>query len=60
MQTGYYFVLDNCKEHIRELQNYSWEENKINTPCDCDNHTIDSVSYGYIPYRDKIGMKGDK
>lgn len=57
MQTGYYFVLEHCKEHIRELQNYSWEEDKINTPCDFDNHTIDSISYAYIPYVNKIGIK---
>lgn len=56
MQTGYYYVLDHCHEHIRELENYSWDENKINTPCDYDNHTIDSVSYGYIPYMAKIGI----
>lgn len=57
--TNYYFVLEHCKEHIREMQNYSWEEDKINTPTDYDNHTIDAVSYSFIPYRHKIGMKGE-
>lgn len=57
MQTGYYFVLENCKEHIRELQNYSWQEDKINTPCDYDNHTIDSVSYSFISLRNLIGIR---
>jgi PBSX family phage terminase large subunit len=62
MQTGHYLVLDHCKEHIRELNNYEWDENKINTPCDLNNHTIDSCNYSWIKNRNMIGinLKGDR
>ena len=54
--TGNYLVCNLCKEHIRELQVYSWsdKENK-NIPEDANNHTIDSQCYGWIPYKMKIG-----
>lgn len=62
MQTGHYFVLEHCKEHIRELYNYSWQEDKINTPCDFDNHTLDACNYSWIKHRNRIGinLKGER
>lgn len=60
MKHGYYFVLDHCLEHIKEIENYSWEEGKKeNVPCDKWNHTIDSFFYATIPYFNKIAMKGE-
>lgn len=50
-----YFVLDHCKNHINELETYSWEEDKDNTPEDKNDHTINSAQYGWLPYKTKIG-----
>lgn len=55
--TGHYFVLEHCKNHIQELEAYSWMEDKDNTPEDANDHTINSCQYAWIPYRDKIGIK---
>lgn len=60
MKHGYYFVLDHCLEHIKEIENYSWEEGKKeNVPCDKWNHTIDSFFYATTPHFSKIGLKGE-
>lgn len=55
LHTGHYFVLDHCKEHIRELELYSWKEDKDNEPEDGNDHTINADQYGWIPYIKKIG-----
>jgi len=52
-----YIVLDHCKEHIRELESYSWKEDKYE-PEDRNNHTIDASCYAWIPFRNKIGVGG--
>lgn len=57
LHTGHYFVVDTCKNHIQELEAYSWLEDKDNTPEDANDHTINASQYGWIPYRDKIGIK---
>lgn len=59
MKHGYYYILDTCLEHIKEIENYSWLENKVNVPEDKWNHTIDSFFYATINYFSKIGLKGD-
>lgn len=55
MYTGDYIVCEDCVEHIKELQIYSWDEKKVNVPEDRNDHTINASQYGWIPYRDKIG-----
>ena len=50
----YYYVLDHCKEHIKELETYSWKDDK-DEPEDANDHTINSSQYAWIPYRKKIG-----
>lgn len=56
---GCYLVCSHCKEHIRELESYSWQEDK-DIPEDRNDHTINSSQYAWIPYRKKIGKtKGD-
>lgn len=55
IQTGHYIVLDTCPEHIRELEIYSWQEEK-DEPEDANDHTINSDQYGWIPYRQMIGI----
>lgn len=53
----YYYVSEKCPECIRELELYSWDESKDNTPEDKNDHTINSSQYSWLPYKDKIGGK---
>lgn len=53
----YYLVVDSCINHIRELETYSWMEDKDNTPEDANDHTINSCQYAWIPYANKIGVE---
>ena len=53
----YYLVVDTCTNHIQELESYSWQEDKDNTPEDSNDHTINSCQYGWIPYANKIGVE---
>lgn len=55
--TGHYLVLEHCTNHIQEIETYSWLEDKDNEPEDKNDHTINASQYGWIPYRDKIGIK---
>jgi PBSX family phage terminase large subunit len=57
IQQGCYLVVDTCTEHIKELEVYSWQEDKDNTPEDENDHTINASEYGYIPYRQLIGFE---
>ena len=50
----FYYVVDTCKEHIRELETYSWKEDK-DEPEDANDHTINSSQYAWIPFRKMIG-----
>lgn len=54
----FYYVVNTCKEHIRELEIYSWKEDKgriKDEPEDRNDHTINSSQYAWIPYRTQIG-----
>ena len=57
IQQGCYLVSEDCPEHIRELESYSWQEDK-DLPEDGHDHTINSSQYGWIPYRTQIGFEG--
>lgn len=50
-----FFILDNCKNYIHELEVYSWLEEKDNTPEDGNDHMVNSVQYAWIPFKAKIG-----
>ncbi|SHJ52463.1 phage terminase, large subunit, PBSX family [Clostridium cavendishii DSM 21758] len=50
----FYYVLDTCVEHIRELEVYSWKDDKYE-PEDANDHTINSSQYAWIPFRKMIG-----
>ncbi len=52
-----YFVVDTCEQYIHEMEVYSWQEDKDNTPEDKNDHMINSTQYAWIPYREKIGVK---
>lgn len=50
----YYYVLEHCTEHIKELESYSWKDDKYE-PEDANDHTINSSQYAWIPFRKLIG-----
>lgn len=50
-----FFVVDTCKTYIHELEVYSWKEDKDNEPEDGNDHMINSVQYGWLPYETRIG-----
>ena len=50
-----YIILDHCKEHIRELETYSWKDDKYE-PEDMNDHTINASQYGWMPFRTIIGV----
>ncbi|MEG0133854.1 MAG: terminase [Clostridium sp.] len=50
----FYYVVDTCKEHIREMECYSWKEDKYE-PEDANDHTVNSSQYAWIPFRKLIG-----
>ena len=52
-----FYVVDTCNNFINECEVYSWLEDKDNTPEDRNDHMINSTQYGWIPYRDKIGVE---
>lgn len=52
-----YFIVDTCTNYIRELDNYSWKEDKDEEPEDCNDHMVNSTQYAWIPYLSRIGVK---
>ena len=55
IQKGIYLVCDDCKYHIKEMETYSWLEEK-DVPEDRNDHTINASQYSWIPYRESIGI----
>lgn len=55
-----YLVVDDCKTMIRELESYSWKDDKDAEPEDGNDHMINSTQYGWIPYKHKIGVTTQK
>ena len=49
-----YLVCDHCKEHLREIGVYSWQEDK-NVPEDGHDHTVNACQYAWLPYIAEIG-----
>lgn len=49
-----YMVVDTCKEHIREMGVYSWQEDK-DVPEDGNDHTINAQQYAWLPFVNEIG-----
>ena len=50
-----FYIVDTCSNYIRELEVYSWLEDKDNTPEDRNDHMVNSVQYAWLPYEVKIG-----
>lgn len=59
LQQDCYLVVEDCPEHIKELEVYSWDEEK-NIPEDGHDHTINADQYGWIPYRNMIGFEEEQ
>lgn len=57
LATGCFFVVDTCRDYIRELETYSWREDRNAEPEDANDHMINSVQYAFIPYKMKIGAE---
>lgn len=56
MAQGYFYILEpNCQPMIDEMNLYSWQEEK-QEPENGNDHTINADQYGWLPYRDKIGV----
>lgn len=55
-----YMVVEDCKTMIRELESYSWKDDKDAEPEDGNDHMINSTQYGWIPYKHKIGVTTQK
>ena len=55
-----YYVVNTCKNHIDEMEVYSWDESKVNTPEDGNDHTINASQYAWIPYEIEIGGIGSE
>lgn len=51
----HYLVLEHCINHIGELEIYSWKEDKYE-PEDANDHTINASQYGFIPFKNRIGV----
>lgn len=56
---GCYLVTKECQEHIRELEIYSWKDDK-DEPEDSNDHTINSSQYNWIPYKQMIGFQEEQ
>ncbi len=56
MAHGDYLIVDTCKETIREMNTYSWQEKK-DEPEDGNDHCINADQYSWLPYKDKIGTQ---
>lgn len=59
IEQGCYLVIDECSEHLAEMERYSWEEDK-DIPEDKNDHTINSSQYSWIPYRNIIGFEEEE
>ncbi len=49
-----FLVVDECGEYIREMNTYSWKEDK-NEPEDANDHTHNACQYAWIPHKHLIG-----
>jgi hypothetical protein len=54
MAHGDYLTVDTCTEHIREMNLYSWQEDK-DEPEDRNDHSVNAAQYRWLPYKQKIG-----
>lgn len=56
IQQGCYLVVDECENHLVEMEKYSWKEDK-DEPEDRNDHTINANQYSWIPYKHLVGFE---
>lgn len=56
IQQDSYLVCEGCTEHLKELDTYSWNEDK-DEPEDANDHTINASQYSWMPYTLLIGFE---
>lgn len=49
-----FFVLEHCREYLREIGVYAWKEDK-DEPEDRNDHTINACQYAWMPFVKNIG-----
>lgn len=49
-----FLIVKSCKGSIRELNLYSWKENK-DEPEDRNDHTVNACQYAWLPFKSYIG-----
>lgn len=54
MAHGDFLIVDTCKESIKELNSYSWQEDK-DIPEDRNDHAINASQYAWLPFKSYIG-----
>ncbi|MCR5835979.1 MAG: terminase [Lachnospiraceae bacterium] len=52
-----FYIVDSCNVYQKELDTYSWKEDKDQEPEDGNDHMVNSVQYAWLPYKTKIGVK---
>lgn len=52
-----FYVVDTCEVYIKEMNTYSWKEDKDQEPEDGNDHMVNSVQYNWLPYKNKIGAR---
>ena len=55
-----FYVLDRCGTYIRELETYSWRDDRDNEPEDGHDHTINAVQYAWLPHERKIHHREER
>lgn len=53
---GHFYVTDRCREYLREVGVYSWQDDK-DLPEDRNDHTINACQYAWLPYIADIGKE---
>ncbi len=51
-----FLIVEDCAEYCSEMEKYSWKEDKDQEPEDGHDHMVNSVQYGWIPYKEEIGV----
>jgi hypothetical protein len=54
MARGAYFVTEDCRALIDEMNAYSWKTDK-HEPEDRNDHAINADQYSWIPFKERIG-----
>ena len=59
MNQGNFLIHRKCVKLLYEMQNYAWATGDDRVPQDGNDHFIDALSYGFLPYIYLTAHKGD-